>query len=192
MDSAAFSTLSIHGKYPQSAGEYVQQIRRWQHCGTLHAAVTQDFMCEPHMLTKTGCTIAEHQALTVARYDVIRSLTPPDIYIMPVLQGWMPSDYVTHLNSYGARLSLGAWVGVGSICKRNSTPAVVYTILHTIKSARPDLRLHGFGLKITTLQSSARDLLYSADSMAWSFRARKQGRNPNDWQEADQFVREIQ
>ena len=35
------------------------------------------------------------------------------------------------------------------------------------------------------------ELLETADSMAWSFSARKQGRNGNDWREAARFVRRI-
>lgn len=36
-----------------------------------------------------------------------------------------------------------------------------------------------------------RRLLYSADSMAWSYSARKQGRNANDWREAAEFARRV-
>lgn len=35
------------------------------------------------------------------------------------------------------------------------------------------------------------DLLHTADSMAWSFAARKQGRNGNDYREAQNFERKI-
>ena len=46
-------------------------------------------------------------------------------------------------------------------------------------------RLHGFGAKLTALQSQeVRGLLHSADSMAWSFAARKAGRDANSWREA--------
>jgi hypothetical protein len=33
--------------------------------------------------------------------------------------------------------------------------------------------------------------LHSADSMAWSFSARRQGRNANDWREARRFAERI-
>jgi hypothetical protein len=36
-----------------------------------------------------------------------------------------------------------------------------------------------------------RDLLWSADSMAWSFAGRWQGRNPNDRREAQAFVERV-
>ena len=81
---------------------------------------------------------------------------------------------------------------VGSVCKRNSKPLSVVRVLQAIKAARPDLRLHGFGVKLTALQHPAvRDLLYSADSMAWSYHARKNGRNANDWREAAAFTDRI-
>lgn len=57
--------------------------------------------------------------------------------------------------------------------------------------ARPDLLLHGFGLKTTALACGAvRDLLHTADSMAWSFAARREGRGPaaNDWREARMWL----
>jgi hypothetical protein len=35
-------------------------------------------------------------------------------------------------------------------------------------------------------------MLHSADSMAWSFAARKQGRNANDWREAVRWTQNIE
>jgi hypothetical protein len=86
----------------------------------------------------------------------------------------------------------GAYVGVGSVCKRDARPASILAVLHAILSVRPDLRLHGFGLKTTALTCAPiADLLYSADSMAWSFAARWEGRNANDWREAETFRQRI-
>lgn len=111
---------------------------------------------------------------------------------MPVLQGFAPADYVEHIRLYGERLAFGQWVGVGSVCKRNGDVRMIERVLTAIKSARPDLRLHGFGLKTTALSSGlVRTLLHTADSMAWSFSARKQGRNANDWREAKAWADRI-
>ena len=191
MDSGAFSTIATHGGYPHGVEEYAGQIHRWQSCGNLLAAVSQDFMCEPAMLAKTGLSVADHQRLTIERYDALRPLVA-DVYVMPVLQGYTPAEYVSHLRQYGARLTAGMWVGVGSVCKRNGDVRAIEAVLLAIHAERPDLRLHGFGLKTTALQSGlVRELLETADSMAWSFSARKQGRNANDWREAERFVRRI-
>lgn len=192
MDSGAFSTILKHKGYPYPVSEYADQIRRWKGVGNLLAAVTQDYMCEKHMLALTGMTIADHQRLTIERYDELVACDT-GVYIMPVLQGYEPEEYVSHIIQYGPRLTDGMWVGVGSVCKRNSTPCLVLDVLQAIKQARPDLKLHGFGLKYNALiHESIRSLLETADSMAWSFAARKQGRNPNSWIEADNFRKQIE
>ena len=150
-------------------------------------------MCESVMLARTGLTIADHQRLTIERYDAIKASGTAGVYLMPVLQGYPPADYVGHIRQYGSRLKRRAWVGVGSVCKRNADPAAVEEVLLAIKRERPDLRLHGFGLKITALASGlVRKLLFSAASMAWSYAARKQGRDGNSWREARSLGRRVQ
>lgn len=192
MDSGAFTTIATHGGYPESVEQYAAEIRRWACNGELVCAVAQDFMCEPFMLAKTGLTLEEHQRLTISRYDSLTACDVGGVYIMPVLQGYSPEDYVRHIAMYGDRLKPGMWVGVGSVCKRNGDARAIEAVLLAIKAVRPDLRLHGFGLKTTALGSGlVRELLWSADSMAWSFSARKQGRNANDWREAQAFVARI-
>jgi hypothetical protein len=187
MDSGAFTEVATHGRYRTDVSAYAAQIDRWAGCGNLIAAVAQDYMCEPWIVEKTGLSVPEHQRLTIERYDALMAMKPK-VYIMPVLQGYAPQDYASHVRQYGDRLAHGAYVGVGSVCKRNSNPASILAVLEAIKAIRPDLRLHGFGLKSIALACAPiTDLLESADSMAWSFRARKEGRNPNDWREAKAF-----
>lgn len=188
MDSGAFSVILKHHGYPHPVSEYAAEIRRWAYTGNLLCAVAQDYMCEPSMLELTGLTIADHQRLTIERYDELVTHDTEGISIMPVLQGYAPQDYVRHIQQYGGRLTHGQWVGVGSVCKRNGDPKGVLEVLDAVRSARPDLKLHGFGLKTTALKNpeiSAR--LHTADSMAWSFAARKQGRDANSWEEAKRF-----
>lgn len=188
MDSGAFTTIAKHGGYHEPVGVYAKQIRRWNGNGNLLAAVSQDYMCEPHMIERTGLSIAEHQRLTIERYDALMA-EETGVYIMPVLQGYAPQDYVSHIRQYGERLKSGAWVGVGSVCKRNGDRRAIEAVLYAIHRERPDLRLHGFGLKSTAFGSSlVTRLLHSADSMAWSFAARISGRNGNDWREAATWI----
>lgn len=185
MDSGAFTEVVRHGGYRFSVEEYASQIRRWAKNGNLLAAVSQDFMCEGFVLEQTGKTVLEHQEMTIDRYDQLLTFDTAGVYIMPVLQGYAPQDYVQHIRMYGSRLAKGAWVGVGSICKRNGNVGSVEAVLLAIHSERPDLRLHGFGLKMTSLSSGIVDgILETADSMAWCFHAWKNGRNANDWKEA--------
>lgn len=193
VDSGAFTELHQHGRYRHSVEEYAADLRRIHESGvaSISAAVAQDYMCEPFMLAKTGLTVEDHQRLTIERYDALVACGLP-FPILPVLQGYAPADYVRHIRAYGARLTPGMWVGVGSVCKRNSSPDQIVAVLSAIYDERPDLRLHGFGVKITALQHPrVRELLYSADSMAWSFNARKNGRNGNDWREARSFAERV-
>jgi hypothetical protein len=166
LDSGAFTRITS-GKGHLDPNIYAAQIDRWSKCGELAAAVTQDWMCEKFVLNITGLTIEEHQRLTIERFDLLKSLIKSDTYLMPVLQGYEPHEYVKHLADYGDRIGFGDWVGVGSICKRNANASSIEAVLLAIKTARPDIRLHGFGIKRTALLSPVVwDLLYSADSQA--------------------------
>lgn len=193
MDSGAFTTINRHGCYPDSTAVYAEQIRWWGKVGNLLAAVSQDYMCEKDVLAITGMTVAQHQQLTIQRYDELTLCWDTGgVYIMPVLQGYTPEEYVSHIRQYGDRLAHGAWVGVGSVCKRNGNPRAIEAVLLAVKAERPDLRLHGFGLKSTALGSPlVRSLLHTADSMAWSYAARREGRNQNSWREAKAWTARI-
>jgi len=194
VDSAAFTELATHGSYRHPPSVYAAELRRLHIEGVVKitAAVAQDYMCEPFMLEKTGMTVEQHQQLTIERYDALLAEDLP-FSILPVLQGYSPYDYVKHISMYGLRLSLGAWVGVGSVCKRNGNPETVLSVLSAIKNVRPDLRLHGFGVKTTSLaHPGIRKMLYSSDSMAWSYAARIEGRDGNLLQEALNFAEKIQ
>ena len=124
------------------------------------AAVAQDYMCEPFMLTQTGLTVLEHQRLIVERYDsllaALREVFGGDIpfHVMPVLQGYTPAEYQRHIEMYGDRLTPGMWVGVGSVCKRQGDPSALESVLLAIKEVRPDLRLHGFRREDNRLRQS--------------------------------------
>lgn len=191
MDCGAFTRIS-KGIAHLPVGKYAQQIERWSRCGTLLAAVSQDYMCEPFILAKTGMTVEGHQRLTIERYDALVAYKLPT-YIMPVLQGYQPHEYVDHIRRYGDRLYPGMWVGVGSVCKRNSRVKEVERVVQTIAIERPDLKLHLFGLKTTALRSLLVNvMIHSADSMAWSFAARRERQNGNDWQEAIHFMQRLE
>lgn len=197
MDSAAFTELAKYGRYRHGPEEYAGHVNRWCRCGNMLAAVTQDYMCEPFMLARTGLTVKDHQRLTIERYDAIQALT--SAYIMPVLQGYQPHEYVEHIRMYGDRLKPGMWVGVGSVCKRNSNPNQVAAVLRAIKKERPDLLLHAFGIKLTALaDGEIFEMIHTADSMAWSFAARLEmlhygtGFGGNDHRSAKAYASRIQ
>jgi hypothetical protein len=90
-------------------------------------------------------------------------------------------------------LKHGQWVGVGSVCKRNGNPDAIGDVLLAIKRERPDLRLHGFGIKVSALKrGTVRALLHSSDSMAWSLAGHKQRRDEHDLRRAVAYVKQVQ
>ena len=188
LDSGAFTQVALRGGFEQSPRAHAAMIRRYGGTGLI-AASTQDFMCERVALRATGMTVARHQALTVERFDAICDAGTGRVHLLPVLQGRSADDYRRHLEAYGDRIGRGAWVGVGSLCKRQGDPAVIAAILDAILFDRPDLRLHGFGCKRTSLlDPEVRRRLATADSMAWSYAARFEGRDQNAWDEAGRFA----
>lgn len=188
LDSGAFTQVALQGGFSQTPQAYAAMIRTYGRTGLI-AASTQDYMVEALALRSTGLTMAQHQALTIARFDAIRDSGTDRVHLLPVLQGRHPEDYRRHLEAYGDRIGPGAWVGVGSLCKRQGRPAVIAAILDAILLDRPDLRLHGFGCKRTSLlDPQVRRRLATADSMAWSYAARFEGRDQNAWDEAGRFA----
>jgi hypothetical protein len=171
LDSGGFTELNLYGEWRTSEDEYLREIRKYQsEIGSLAWAAPQDWMCEPFVLSKTGKTVKEHQLLTIENFLSLRGKAP-DLPIIPVLQGWARDDYLRHWELYerhGISLEAFPTVGVGSVCRRQSTQQG-YEILQSLQP----LKLHGFGFKTLGLRRCW-DLLASADSLAWSYAARKQ------------------
>lgn len=172
LDSGGFSELSMYGGWQTSQADYVRMVRRYHsEIGKLDFAAIQDWMCEPIMLEKTGLSIRQHQERTVKSYLSLMD-EAPDLPWLPVIQGWKLSDYRRCVDLYakhGVDLDQLPVVGLGSVCRRQATSEA----LDIIRALSHDgLKLHGFGFKIGGLKEG-RKYLASADSMAWSFDARR-------------------
>lgn len=167
LDSGGFTELNMYGAWNTSAADYVAAVRRYaSEIGRMSWAATQDWMCEPYVLAKTGLHVDEHIRRTVDSYLQLVDMAP-EIPWVPSLQGWRLEDYHRCADLYAQRgviLSSLPLVGVGSVCRRQHTDEArsIFASLH----AR-GLRLHGFGLKIEGLRKSSA-FLASADSMSWS------------------------
>lgn len=172
LDSGGFTELSLHGAWQTTPGEYVTAVRRYaDEVGMLEWAAPQDWMNEPVMLARTGLTVAEHQRRTVENLLTLRMLAP-ELPIVPVVQGWEPDDYLRCADLYedaGVDLAAEPVVGVGTVCRRQDTAPAERIVA---RLADRGLRLHGFGVKLAGLAAYG-DRLTSADSMAWSYRARR-------------------
>ena len=172
LDSGGFTEITLHGRWVTSAEAYAEAVTRYAaRIGGLDFAAPMDWMCEPFMLERTGLSISEHQQRTVANYFELLQVAP-GLPFIPVLQGWRLADYLAcaHLyQSAGVDLAALPRVGLGSVCRRQST-AEIAVIVSALASR--GLRLHGFGVKTAGLHLYGH-LLTSADSMAWSYAARR-------------------
>lgn len=172
LDSGGFTELHLHGRWVLPAVDYVASVRRYvAEIGRLQWAAPQDWMCEPSVRARTGLTVADHQQRTIESVLELRALAP-EIYWVPVLQGQSALDYLQHAEDYeraGIDLRAEALVGLGSVCRRSNDNEIVAVVREI---ATLGISMHGFGVK----RSGARRLasvLTSADSVAWSYRARR-------------------
>ena len=171
MDSGAFSELSQYGQWTTAEEDYINTVRTiMREIGGMDWAAPMDWMCEPWIVEKTGLSVAEHQYRTACNFLRLRSKAP-ELPFIPVLQGGSQGDYLAHVELYqtlGVDLLREATVGLGSVCRRQGAKEV-----QSIVTALAPLRLHGFGVKSQGL-ARMRERLVSADSMAWSFNARRE------------------
>jgi hypothetical protein len=170
LDSGGFSELSLYGAWTVTLPQYAAEVRRYRdEVGNMTWAASADWMCEPWIIEKTGLDVEEHQRRTIGGYLRLRDLAP-DLPFLPVLQGWRLDDYLRHVEQYqAASVDLAALplVGLGSVCRRQNTQEV-----ERIVEALQPIRLHAFGVKLGGLERVA-GLIESADSMAWSYEARR-------------------
>ncbi|WNO27522.1 queuine tRNA-ribosyltransferase [Mycobacterium phage Ageofdapage] len=179
LDSGGFSELSMYGGWQTTAADYVAAVDRYdREVGRLEWAAPQDWMCEPDMIARTGLSVAEHQVRTVRNYVDLRArwadVSDADCPFMPVLQGYAVADYVHCMDLYaeaGVDLHNIELVGVGSVCRRQHTDEI-RAVFEAILGRDADLPVHGFGVKSLGLRVYG-DLLTTADSMGWSYNARR-------------------
>lgn len=184
LDSGGFSELRMYGSWDRVPPEtYVKAVYRYRdEIGGLDWAAIQDWMCEaavinggrmgPVTFAGTHLSVPEHQRLTVLSGVTLTHLAP-DLPWRYVVQGDKAADYERHVEMYdraGIDLTKQPVVGLGSVCRRQGTAEI--GALVELLAGQYRLRLHGFGVKIEGLRRYGRHLT-SADSLAWSYGARR-------------------
>jgi hypothetical protein len=183
LDSGGFTELQQYGRWTMDEDTYGGMVYRFMDNGAVpFFCAPQDWMCEPAVIAGgewngvtfagTGLSVAIHQELTIENLLYLRENFPAAPWI-PVLQGWTLDDYLSHVEQYeaaGVDLAAEPLVGLGSVCRRQSTAEIG---LMTGTLAAKGLRLHGFGVKSQGLAQYAHNLV-SADSLAWSSSARRE------------------
>lgn len=170
LDSAGFVAMSRYWGYRWNLDQYVDLA------GTLKPTwwAAPDYCCEPEIATNRE-EIGDRIARTAFKLDwtrqvaADRGVTAP----LPVLQGWLPEDYVRCADMIGELPSI---VGIGSMCRRRLGGAVgVLRIVTTLVRERPHVKFHLFGVKGTAVAAlTGHPAIHSIDSMAWDYAARRQ------------------
>jgi hypothetical protein len=184
LDSGGFTELSTYGEWRTTPEEYVAAVARYdREIGKLEWAAPQDWMCEPAIIRGGGpggfpgthLSVGEHQRRTVENFLLLAGLWPgesdAECPFMPVLQGQSLADYQACEALYaaaGIRLEDYPVVGIGSVCRRQASDEIA----EIVRAFTPRLALHGFGVKTRGLAAFGH-LLTSADSLAWSYDARR-------------------
>lgn len=177
IDSGAFSELAAHGRWTWPAHDYVAFIRdvvRQLGDDAVEHVGIQDWMCEAHMLARTGATVEEHQRRTVDSFLQLRRLAP-EVPWVPTLQGFTACEYLRCAEMYaaaGVALEDQRLVGLGSVCRRSNTTEIERVIAEVRQGLPARVRLHGFGVKSAGALRACYQLA-SVDSMAWSRAARE-------------------
>lgn len=169
IDSGGFSELLLYGRWRTTQARYVYDCRRYQlSLGHVVWYAIQDWMCEPVMVAKTGLSVLEHQRRTIESYLGLVAAAP-ELPWLPVLQGWEQADYARHLADYRAAGVQASYFGLGSVCRRQGTAEAEWIVRDLTWRG---VSLHAFGFKERGLRAIGH-LLHSADSMAWSYNARR-------------------
>lgn len=197
LDSAGFVAMKLYGgEYPWTVEQYVDFAV--SHPWDWYAAM--DYCCEPEIAADRS-VVARRVTLTAERLgDCLAYASHLRDYegmnwisdAMPVLQGWLPSDYRRCAELVDRHLT-GGWpdlVGVGSVCRRQlGGPDGLVKILAALDLVLPShVKLHLFGVKSSALRSVAsHPRIASMDSCAWDFAARSAAY----WRRRDEIARGV-
>lgn len=170
LDSAGFVAMFRYGGYPWTVEQYIGLAASYPWAWY----ASMDFCCEPQ-IAPDRAEVRRRVQRTIDTLAVVRAAAAAEGIKspMPVLQGWLPSDYEWCVKNTPRMPDL---VGVGSICRRplNGSAGVLAVLDRLDKVLPPHVRLHLFGVKgSVAVAINGHPRVESLDSMAWDFRARK-------------------
>lgn len=149
LDSGAFSMIDANARWTISPDEYLEIVQDIVVAvETVMFVGIQDWMCEPHMVKKTGLSVREHQRRTVESYLRLRDMDPAIPWLV-TLQGHTTDDYLYCAEAYqaaGVELAAQPLVGLGSVCRRSGTRELVQ-VFDVLRQRLPGVKWHGFGVK---------------------------------------------
>lgn len=171
LDSAGFVAMVRYGGYRWSTAEYVELAASFPWAWW----ASMDYCCEPEVASNRDVVLdrvrlTAHRLVECQREARERGIPDP----VPVLQGWLPDDYLRCADLLG---DLPPLVGLGSVCRRNLRgPDGVLEIVRRLDVRLPaHVKLHLFGVKGDAIPIFlGHPRIQSVDSMAWDQAARRE------------------
>ena len=166
-DSGAFHLIRTHGYYPHTHEQY----RGWLEVMRPTFFTQMDWPCEPDVLASSGLTVREHQRRSLTSADECADFDMEGLWskFVPTIQGWRVDEYLKAAEDLEAAGLWRPYMAIGSICRRGQERQIK-AVIHALREFSPKTRFHGFGVKS---RPKILELLWSADSFAWRFNARK-------------------
>lgn len=171
-DTFTDGDLAETGDYVSSDEEYIQYV---QETTDSHNDLwtLRDYPCESDVLETHNRSVVDHQQMTIDRHrDLLDLAQRENIKQQPVcvLQGSTTAEYIDHIDQHRDQGTLTDYVGIGSVCARDSVEEIA-DIIHSVGGELPDrCKIHGFGVKLPVLENSRiLDVLDSADSCAYDY-----------------------
>ena len=163
LDSGAFTFITDFCGYPISIQEYKETLTA--HNPTLWS--TLDYPCEEICTYATGADVTQHIDWTTENSQRLIDFRDGFVH---VIQGRSLEDYLYAVDQAKSLGLLTPLTGLGTLCRRNNVPTILYLLKEIRKVIPSNIALHGFGIKKTVLRyKEAYETLSSIDTYAWNF-----------------------
>jgi len=164
VDSGAFQLFGKYKDYPFTPQQYINFISKVKP----NYYASMDYPCEQFVRQKIGVTVKQAVDKTIENLTKLIDTQVEKSTLVPVIQGWEPSDYVYCIDRLKEQGMLKEYMGIGTLCRRGKTPEIL-KIIKVVKNELPAwVKLHGFGVKISILKHPmSYKLLTSCDSASW-------------------------
>lgn len=166
LDCGGFTMLNQYGDYPFSIINYANLIARLRP----HYYATMDYPCEPEISRQIGLLTNKERIRKTVNNAIELSDFENQLsgQLVPVIQGYELNEYLHCLDLYNQAGLIRNYMAVGSMCRRiskNQLAKLIPGIYHAAQKLGC-VKLHFFGLKLSSNLSPYQNLIWSRDSAA--------------------------
>lgn len=175
LDSAGYVAMARYRGFPWSVDDYFSLARAFP----FRRIASLDY-CTEHGVAADRGEVLDRLSRTIrANRDCRERAVDLGMLekLMPVIQGRLPEDYERCIDALAWSIRPGTVIGVGSMCRRDITgpEGLVAVFEHLDRVLPPGVRLHGFGVKGSSLPylKPLAHRIASIDSRAYGIAARR-------------------